>query len=88
MNAKTISQREARALQRRVDLLQDIEERRRNEWVRQYPGGIHIASVVVSDVDAAKLRIARKLEHAVVAVNGNGNELLFYALPIAEESKA
>lgn len=88
MTTKPISQREARALQRRVWVLEDREERRRSEWVRQYPGGVHIASVMVSEVDAAKLRIARKLEHAVVAVNGDGNELLFYALPIAEESKA
>lgn len=88
MSTKTISQREARALQRRVDLLEAREENRRSEWVRQYPGGAHIASVMVSEVDAAKLRIARRLEHAVVAVNGNGNELLFYALPIAKESKS
>ena len=88
MTTKPISQREARALQRRVDLLEASEENRRSEWVRQYPGGVHIASITVSEVDAAKLRTARRLGHAVVAVNGNGNELLIYALPIAEEPKA
>lgn len=86
MTRKPITQREARALQRRVQILEDREENRRSEWVRQYPGGVHISSVLVSEVDAARLRIARKLEHAVVAVNGNGNEILFYALPLAAKA--
>ena len=88
MISKTISLREARELQKRVALLEAREEDRRSAWVKDYPGGTHIGSVVLSEADAARIRTARLLSHAIFATCVNGFEINFYALPIAEESKA
>lgn len=79
-----ISQREARALKRRVLQLEQIEERRRAVWSREYPGGTHIASEPNSNHYArAAIATARKLGHAVVAIERD-TEIAFYALPLAK----
>lgn len=88
MTTKNITQREARALQRRVAELESRDEDRRSAWVRDYPDGTHIGSVVLSDVDAAKVRTARLLQHAIVVTNGDRNEIHLYALPVPKEPNA
>jgi|GEM_PF-1618560 len=88
MTTKHITQREARALKWRVAQLEQLEEDRRNRWVRDYPDGTHLGSIVISDVDAAKIRTARLLEHAVVVTNGDRSEIHLYALPVAKEPNA
>ena len=41
---KTITQAEARRLQRRVAELETAEERRRSAWVTDYPDGVNIGT--------------------------------------------
>ena len=79
-----ISQHEARALRRRVNELETVLDRQRNAWALEWPGGVHITSLVHNDT-AALVMLARKLGHAVVVTTYRG-ELQFRALPIAKET--
>jgi len=88
MTTKRITQREAQSLRQRVAFLEQMEGDRRNTWVKDYPGGTHICSIVIGDVDAARVRIARLLEHAVVVTNGDRGEIHLYALPVAKDTDA
>lgn len=76
-----ISQREAQRLQKRVRELQAMEDKRRNSWVADYPGGVNIVNIVGDSTCRAVVSTARKLGHAVV-VTSNGDSLQFYALPL------
>lgn len=80
--SKKISQREARRLRKRVAELEKRNEQNASAWAREYIGGVHVATVGVSDVNHAICRAARKLGHALVAVPGdNGKwELSLYAV--------
>ena len=81
----TISQREARRLKRRVSELERDEERRRNAWKMEWPGGTQLATILSPDpTTRAAITTARKLEHAVVATVQHDGTLLFYALPLAK----
>lgn len=83
MNRKSISQREARALKRRVEQLESMEERRRRRFVLDYPGGVNIAQHVYNDSRdflPAVIDNSRKLGHAVV-VTADGATLRYYAIP-------
>lgn len=88
MTTKRITQREAQALRKRVALLEAREDDRRTAWVKDYPGGTYIGSVVLGEGDAARIRTARLLEHAVVATCVNGLEINLYALPVAKDTDA
>lgn len=79
--AKPISQREARALRKRIRILEDQIEMQRNVWTREWPGGVHLASITHRET-AIQLQVARKLKHAVVATIC-GDDIRFYALPAA-----
>lgn len=81
-----ISQREARRLRKRVYELEAQEETRRRYWGMQYPGGSNIASITLGNSHEAvvAVRTARRLAHAVVAVD-RGDEILFAALPLAKQ---
>lgn len=82
---KAISQREARALKKRVAELEDAEDRRRNAWIYDYPGGVHIGSMAADLDDRTKVIVARKLGHAVVCVAADG-VIRLYALPLSSRS--
>ena len=76
-----ISQRDAWRLKKRVAVLETAENQRRNDWTRDYPGGVHIASLNADPVLLAQVNTARRLSHAVVATVAN-IEIRFYALPL------
>lgn len=65
---KKISQREARALRKRVAALEEQARHQRRAWARDYPGGVHIGSQAVDPLTIARIATARKLGHPVVAV--------------------
>jgi hypothetical protein len=79
---KKISQREAKHLRKRVAELERHNEQNASAWAREYIGGVHVATVSVSDVNHAICKTARKLGHALVVVPGdNGKwELSVYAV--------
>lgn len=84
-----ISQREARALKKRVAELEDAEYRRRSAWVSQYPGGAYLKSMAINEIEWNIVRTARKLKHAVVVIESqNTYELHLYALPPAKDEVA
>lgn len=77
-----ISQREARRLRARVIELEGILERQRNAYARDWPAGVHIASVhTATDCVRTAVTTARKLGHAVVVTQPDGQRLDFIAIP-------
>lgn len=81
-----ISQREARRLRKRVEELETLEERRRQAWKSEYPGGVFLEGIVVQPWTYAAMKTARKLGHAVVITTNGENTIQFYALPLASQS--
>lgn len=78
---KRISQRNARkAIKELAELRNQIANRLRR-YSGNYPGGVHIASVKLSDVQGARLHVASLLEHAlIVKLDSNANEAYIYAV--------
>lgn len=87
MTRKTISQREAQALRRRVADLETREQNLRTTWASSYPNGTHFATVLLDDVTMARVSTARRLGHAVIATHDR-NTLNLYALPVAKDTEA
>lgn len=81
-----ISQREARRLKKRVDELEDLENKRRSRWHLDYPGGVNLVNIAVTAEVHAALKTARKLAHAVVVTTNGENTVQFYALPLGTRS--
>ena len=86
MSSKPISQAQARKYKARVEQLEDLLDNQAGAWVREWPGGVHIASQAGCGVATiAAVNTSRKLGHAVVAVPSNGELHLFaLALPKLE----
>ena len=80
---KKISQREARELKKRCYELEGILDCQRSGWARNYPGGVHIASVHVPPEAYAIIKTARLLGHAVVVVQTENEAAMLFALPSA-----
>lgn len=82
---RPISQREARALRKRVRELETLQRQQRTTWGDEWPDGTIIGRL---QLDAPSLQVqavqtARRLKHAVVAVPVDGNRaLVFFALPL------
>jgi hypothetical protein len=83
MKRKMISQREARALKRRVDELESMIQRQRSTYAATYPGGTHLGDVFWDSANhtASAVYTAQRLGHAVVAVSDGQMLFHLYALP-------
>lgn len=77
-----ISQREAHRLRKRVKALEDREEQRTNRYSRDYPGGVHIATIDLSQHIETKGRLyaSQLLGAALVARSDGGSRLEIYAV--------
>ncbi len=86
MSSKTIPQREARRLKKRVEELEGQLMHQRSCYARDWPGGLHIASFSVTSDDNrfAAIHTSRRLRHAVVAVSNDYRNFNLYALPLAD----
>jgi hypothetical protein len=84
MKRKAITQREARALRKRVRELENVLEGQRNAWVREWVGGTHIASFDATQDDNrfASIHTARCLGHAVVLVSNGYRSFRVYAIQL------
>jgi hypothetical protein len=80
-----ISQREARRLQKRVAALENQISRQRKFWSQDYIG-TEIGRVALDPTNAAAVRTARKLAHAVVVISTDSADVRFVALPHPSES--
>lgn len=83
MKRKVISQREARALKRRVDELESMIRRQRVTYAATYPGGTHLGYVSWNSAEhiASAIYTAQRLGHAVVAVADGQLKFNLYAIP-------
>lgn len=84
-----ITQAEARRLKRRINQLESIESERRRRYLRDYPGGVNIATSKYSDDKSflpAIINNSRQLGHAVVVV-ADGATLHYYAIPHPEQAQ-
>ena len=79
MGRRTISQREAQRLRRRVAELEAMDRARESGWSADYPGGICFWSMTLGAETIAAMKTAAALRHAVVA-KLDGNKLLLFAL--------
>ena len=77
----TISQREARRLQKRVDELESVILRQKNRWSSDWsPGWVSIETLVLTPESYAKVTTARVLGHALILVPSSlGTEVRMYA---------
>ena len=80
---KTISQREAARLRKRVKELEKILSDQRSNWKKEYcDGWVNIETLavgnVVREIEVEKLRLARNLGHNLIVVV-SGELILFYA---------
>lgn len=80
MASKTISQTEARRLQKRVAALEDLITGERRRYASSWPGGVHVATINPDTGLHATLSTARILGHAVV-VTVEAGSVKFFALP-------
>lgn len=82
--SKRISQREARRLRKRVQVLEQADELRRRVWSSEYPGGVQIeCRKWESDHPVpTAIRTARKLAHAVICLEDGNGEVRFVALKV------
>lgn len=76
---KKISQREARRMQRELARIENRVERMYNCFSSEWPGGVHVATLNMPDITAAKLRTARRLGFAVVLTIAENGDAYFYA---------
>lgn len=80
MKKKPITQREARRLQRRVELLEELIRSERSRYSAMWPGGVHLATINPDASLHATVNTARVLGHAVVCTVEAGR-IKFFALP-------
>ncbi len=83
-----ISQREARRLKKRVEKLEEMERDRRKAWVSDWPGGQELCNCKFdpSGIVPNSIRVARRLGHAVIALQDGDGTVRFFALPHAKET--
>ncbi len=80
--ARKISQREARKMRKRLAELDQMERVRRNRWASDYPGGVHLTSLTVSDqAMAGRLAASNLFGAALVAKFDSGTLRIFAILP-------
>lgn len=84
MSGRTISQREAKRLQRRVASLEAQIRLEHATYGRDYPGGINIATLELDAIAAGILKTAQLLRHPIVVVYENGVARIYAleALPL------
>ena len=83
MSRRHISQNEAHALAKRVELMEIERQQQRRAWARDYVGGISLGYIKRErDWLAGRLEGAHRLKHAVVATVDDAGTISFYALPL------
>ncbi len=82
--SRAISQREAKRLRKRVQMLSEAEDRRRRRWGQEWLGGVEIARAQWEPTGSIPVatRTARALGHAVVCVGDETGVVRFIALPL------
>lgn len=80
MSRKHIPQTEARALKAQVKALTEMRRQQLEVWAGDYPGGVHIATLALDNIAAAKVETARRLGYAIVATSYNSGQLSLYAV--------
>ena len=81
---KQISQREARALRKRVAHLEKYFSQQRNIYAHDWPGGTHLGSLSWENDKhiSSAVYTARQLGHAVVVVANGSRRFDLYAIQL------
>lgn len=77
---KKISQAEARRLKKRVEEMEQRERIRMARWWTDYPGGVHIRTIALTESGTDALDVAQKLQHVLIG-KLDGSNLHIYAVP-------
>jgi hypothetical protein len=72
---KPISQREARKLKQRVKKMEADLAAQRGRWSKEWPGGVLIDTINVTNAEWNIVRTARLMGHPVVVTTGEVNKL-------------
>jgi hypothetical protein len=75
-----ISQREARRLKKRVEELENRAYRNNRHWSSEYPGGVHIDTIRVTNAEACIIETAIKLGHAVIVKSAGNDQIHVYGV--------
>jgi hypothetical protein len=75
-----ISQREARRLKKRVRELEDQQARRARQWSSEYPGGVHIDTIRITNAEACIIETAQKLGNAIVVKSAGNDQIYVYGV--------
>lgn len=78
---KKISQREARRNRKELAMMRASEETRLSRWGSEYPGGVNILTLNLSNESAAVVKTAQLLQHPLVA-RIDGFTLYLYAMRV------
>ena len=81
-----ISQREARALRKRVAEMETVLDRQRNAWADSWPDGVNIATFSADREIQTAIRTARRLNHACVVILKGDGDVAVFALPLGSKS--
>lgn len=68
-------------MRKRLNELERVISRQRASYAQEWFGGVEIKRTELSQAEAAVIRTARRLSHAVVVVGDNSNTVRFIALP-------
>lgn len=78
---KRISQRQARANAKELEALQRDNRSRMARWGADWPGGVHLETLILHEIDAARIDTARALGRAIVLrPEGRDNRYMVYAV--------
>ena len=72
---KPISQREARRLRKKVRKMEADLAAQRSRWTKEWPGGVLIDTLNVTNTEWHMVRVARLMGHPVVVTTGEMNKL-------------
>ena len=79
MARRTISQREAFRIRKRLEKLEAERDAQHRAYSSEWPSAIVVARITPNDVTMTAIVTARKLGHAVIAVPQGNGELAFFA---------
>ena len=77
---RNISQRDARAMRKKLAALESRDAARARSWSSEYPGGTHIDTLAVQGVEYVAIKTAWMLGHAVIVKPTRTNEVQVFAV--------
>lgn len=77
---KKISQAEAWSMKHQLRYIKEQDEKRNNAFAQSWPNGVHLQTLNIDAVIEGRLKTARRLGYALVAITPNSGQVDFYAV--------